>query len=40
MTLVRAAGVMGLISGDPDLTELVDLDPPVFTPAAFLNGLD
>jgi putative PIN family toxin of toxin-antitoxin system len=40
VTLVRAANVMGLISGDPHLTELVDLDPPVLTPAAFLNGLD
>jgi putative PIN family toxin of toxin-antitoxin system len=40
VTLVRAADVMGLISGDPHLTELVDLDPPVLTPAAFLNGLD
>ena len=40
VTLVRAADVLGLISGDPHLTELVGLDPPVFTPAAFLNGLD
>ena len=40
VTLVRAADVMGLISGDPHLTELVDLDPPVLTPAIFLNGLD
>jgi predicted nucleic acid-binding protein len=40
VTLVRAADVMGLISGDPHLTELVDLDPPVLTPAAFPNGLD
>jgi putative PIN family toxin of toxin-antitoxin system len=40
VTLVCAADVMGLISGDPHLTELVDLDPPVLTPAIFLNGLD
>ena len=40
VTLVRAADVMGLISGDPHVTELVDLDPPVLTPTAFLNGLD
>jgi putative PIN family toxin of toxin-antitoxin system len=40
VTLVRVADVMGLISGDPHLTELVDLDHPVFTPAGFLNGLD
>ena len=40
VALLRAADVMGLISGDPHLTELVDLDPPVLTPAAFLNELD
>ncbi len=35
VALVRVADVMALISGDPHLTELVDLDPPVLTPAAF-----
>jgi predicted nucleic acid-binding protein len=40
VALVRAADVMGLISGDPHLIEVVDLNPPVLTPVAFLNGLD
>ncbi|HEX9548209.1 MAG TPA: putative toxin-antitoxin system toxin component, PIN family [Acidimicrobiales bacterium] len=39
VALVRVADVMALISGDPHLTELVDLDPPVLTPAAFLDRL-
>lgn len=33
-------GVIALVSGDPHLTELSDLDPPVMTPAAFLALLD
>jgi predicted nucleic acid-binding protein len=40
VALVRTAEVMALVSGDPHLTELVDLDPTVLTPAAFLDGLD
>ncbi len=39
VALVRVADVMALISGDPHLTKLVDLDPPVLTPAAFLDRL-
>lgn len=39
LTLARAADVMALVSGDPHLTDLVDLDPPVLTPAAFLDRL-
>jgi len=34
------ADVAALISGDPHLTELVDLDPPVLAPAAFLERLE
>lgn len=33
-------GVVALVSGDPHLTDLVDLRPPVMTPAAFLATLD
>ena len=36
VALARDAGVDALISGDRDLTELVDLVPPVRTPAQFL----
>lgn len=39
VALARAAKVMALVSGDPHLTDLVDLDPPVLTPAAFLDRL-
>lgn len=39
VTLARAADVVALISGDPHLTDLVDLDPPVLTPAAFLKRI-
>lgn len=39
LTLAGASGVEALVSGDPHLTELVDADPPVMTPAAFLARL-
>lgn len=39
VALARAADVVALISGDPDLTALVNLGPPVLTPAAFLDRL-
>lgn len=37
--LARSADVVALISGDPHLTNVVGLDPPVRTPAAFLDRL-
>ena len=40
VALARTADVVALISGDPHLTELVDLDPPVLTPSAFLDQLE
>lgn len=36
--LARAAGAEAIVSGDPDLT-IVTLDPPVVTPAEFLQRL-
>lgn len=36
--LARAAGAVAIVSGDPDLTT-VALEPPVVTPAAFLEQL-
>jgi predicted nucleic acid-binding protein len=36
VALARVAGADVLVSGDRDLTSLVDLVPPVVTPAAFL----
>lgn len=39
VALARAADVVVLISGDPHLTDLVKLDPPVLTPATFLKRL-
>lgn len=39
LALARAASVVALISGDPHLTELLDPDPPVLTPSAFMNRL-
>lgn len=39
VALARVADVVALISGDPDLTELVDQDPPVLRPVAFLDRL-
>lgn len=40
VALSHVADVAALISGDPHLTELVDLHPPVLTPAAFLERLE
>lgn len=40
VALARAAGVDMLVSGDVHLTELVDLVPPVMTPAVFLARVD
>jgi putative PIN family toxin of toxin-antitoxin system len=31
--------IVALISGDPHLTELVDMNPPVLTPARFLDQI-
>ncbi len=39
VALTGVATVVALVSGDPHLTELVGLDPPVLTPAAFLERL-
>jgi putative PIN family toxin of toxin-antitoxin system len=39
VALAQAADVAALISGDPHLTNLKNLDPPVLTPAAFLHQL-
>lgn len=39
ITLARTADVVALVSGDPHLTELVALDPPVLTPSVFLSRL-
>lgn len=39
VALARVAGVDALVSGDPHLTALVDLHPPVLTPAAFWEQL-
>lgn len=39
ITLIRVADVVALISGDPHLTELTDIEPPVLTPAVFLERL-
>lgn len=39
VALARVADVVALISGDPHLTDLVNLDPPVLTPAVFLERL-
>ena len=40
VALAKVANVVALVSGDPHLTDLVDLNPPVLTPAAFLTLLD
>lgn len=40
VALSRVADVAALISGDAHLAELVDLHPPVLTPAAFLERLE
>ena len=39
VALAQVAGVAALVSGDPHLTDLVDLDPPVLTPAALWERL-
>jgi putative PIN family toxin of toxin-antitoxin system len=39
VVLARTSGILALISGDPHLTRLVNLDPPVLTPTAFLHTL-
>jgi putative PIN family toxin of toxin-antitoxin system len=39
VALARAADVDYLVSGDRHLTELIDPDPPVLTPRAFLGRL-
>ncbi len=40
VSLAHTANVVALVSGDPHLTELVDMDPPVLTPADLLNSLE
>ena len=40
VALARAAGVDAIVSGDPHLTELIDLVPPVLRPADFLALLE
>lgn len=39
VALARTADVVALVSGDAHLTGLIDLDPPVLRPAAFLARL-
>lgn len=39
VTLARHAASVALVSGDPHLTDLVHLQPPVLTPSAFLERL-
>lgn len=39
LALAKATDVVALVSGDPHLTDLVDPDPPILTPAAFLDQL-
>ena len=39
VALAKSVGVDALVSGDPHLTELVDLVPPVMRPADFLAML-
>lgn len=39
VALARHAEVAALISGGPHLTDLVNLQPPVLTPSAFLERL-
>ncbi|MDA8395871.1 MAG: putative toxin-antitoxin system toxin component, PIN family [Candidatus Dormibacteraeota bacterium] len=40
VALAREAAVDCLVTGDADLTSLVELSPPVWSPAAFLARLD
>lgn len=37
VALARFADVVALVSGDPHVTDLVDIHPPVLTPAAFFD---
>jgi putative PIN family toxin of toxin-antitoxin system len=39
VSLARTAAVRALVSGDHDLTELANLDPPVLTPASAVAEL-
>ena len=39
LALAKVADVAALVSGDAHLTDLVDLDPPVLSPAAFWQRL-
>ena len=39
LALAKVADVAALVSGDAHLTDLVDLDPPVLSPAAFWQHL-
>ncbi|MDQ3631621.1 MAG: putative toxin-antitoxin system toxin component, PIN family [Actinomycetota bacterium] len=39
VALASSTDVAALISGDPHPTDLVDLDPPVLSPAVFLDRL-
>jgi putative PIN family toxin of toxin-antitoxin system len=39
VAFAREAGVRALVSGDGDLTEMVDPDPPVLTPAQAVDRL-
>lgn len=39
IVLAQVADVAALISGDPHLTDLAELNPPVLTPDAFLKRL-
>jgi predicted nucleic acid-binding protein len=39
VALARVANAVALISGDPHLTDLVHLEPPVVTPARFVDRL-
>lgn len=40
IALAQRSGAACLVSGDEDLTVLTDIDPPVRTPAAFLEELE
>lgn len=39
VVLARAAGTEAIVSGDGDLTDQSDLDPPVLTPREVLERL-
>jgi uncharacterized protein len=40
VAFAKVAGVVALVSGDPHLTELENMDPPVLTPGGFLEQLE